>query len=117
MAQNSNRHWTSEDDRRFRELLASNTSFRNIAMELGRDLAAVKERAQRLRLAPGRARSPRSSSQDTRRAKRFWTEQEIGTLREMSTTHSIEQIAEQLSRSANSVRLKAFWLNLPLRRA
>jgi hypothetical protein len=62
MAQNRHRHWTPEEDSRFREL-ASRTSFFDIAIELGRDLAAVKARAQQLRLAPERVPSCASASQ------------------------------------------------------
>jgi hypothetical protein len=119
MAQNRHRHWTPEEDSRFREL-ASRTSFFDIAIELGRDLAAVKARAQQLRLAPERVPSCASASQNAqgidRRSKRSWTEQEVRVLRELSRTESIEQIAKQLDRSVSSVKLKAYWLNLPLGR-
>jgi hypothetical protein len=47
MAQNRNRHWTPEDDIRLCELLASRVSFSVISVEFGRDLAAVKARAQK----------------------------------------------------------------------
>jgi hypothetical protein len=117
MAQNSNRHWTPEDDNRLRELLASHVSFYDVALELGRDVAAVKARAQKFRREP----EPHpSASQDTqgidRRARRSWTEQDVRTLRDLSRTETIELIAKQLNRSVNSVRLKAFWLRLPLGR-
>jgi DNA-binding NarL/FixJ family response regulator len=119
MAQNRHRHWTPEEDSRLREL-ASRTSFFDIAIELERDLAAVKARAQQLRLAPERVPSCASTSQDAqgidRRSKRSWTEQEVRVLRELSRTESIEQIANQLDRSVSSVKLKAYWLNLPLGR-
>jgi beta-lactamase class D len=119
MAQNRNRHWTIEDDSRLREL-ASRSSFFDIAIELGRDLAAVKARAQQLQLWPGREPSFESASQDAqgidRRSKRSWTELEVRALKELSRTESIEQIAKQLDRSVSSVKLKAYWLNLPLGR-
>jgi DNA-binding NarL/FixJ family response regulator len=113
MAQNRHRHWTPEEDGRLREL-ASRTPFFDIAIELGRDLAAVKARAQQLRLAPQRA--PKKAQGIDRPSKRSWTEQEVRALRELSTTESIEQIAKQLHRSVSSVKLKAYWLNLPLGR-
>jgi hypothetical protein len=118
MAQNRNRHWTIEDDSRLRELLASRALFCDIAIELGRDLAAVKGRAQRLRRELGvPPQLPASDARGVdRQPKRSWTEQEIRALRELSTTDNIERIAEQLDRSVNSVKLKAFWLGLPLGR-
>ena len=100
--------------------LASRTSFFDIAIELGRDLAAVKARAQQLQLAPQLVPSCASAPQDAqgidRRSKRPWTEQEVCALRDLSRTESIEQIAKQLDRSVSSVKLKAYWLNLPLGR-
>jgi hypothetical protein len=117
MAQNSKRHWTAEDDTRLRELLTSGVSFSDIAVELGRDLAAVKAREQKLRRE---LESQPSASQDTqgidRRTKQSWTEQEVRTLTDLSRTESIDRIAKKLNRSVNSVKLKAFWLNLPLGR-
>ena len=79
MAQNSNRHWTPEDDRRLRELLASRVSFSDVALELGRDLAAVKARAQKLRREleshPSASQDAQGSHQST---KRSWTKQDPG---------------------------------------
>jgi len=117
MAQNRNRHWTLEDDIRLCELLASRVSFSVISVEFGRDLAAVKARAQKFR----RELEPHpSASQDTqgidRRARQSWTEQDVRTLRDLSMTETVELIAKQLNRSVNSARLKAFWLRLPLGR-
>ena len=90
--------------------LTSRIPFFDIAIELGRDLAAVKTRAQQLRLAPKRVPSFASASQDAqgidRRSKRSWTEQEVCALRELSRTESIEQIAKQLDRSVSSLKLK-----------
>jgi len=117
MAQNRNKHWIIKDDSRLRELLASRAPFRDIAVELGRDLAAVKGRAQRLRRELGvRPQLPSDTRRVDRQPKRPWTEQEICMLRELSTIDSIERIVEQLDRSVSSVKLKAYWLNLPLGR-
>jgi capsid protein len=123
MAQNSNRHWTPEDDNRLRELLASRAPFSDIAIELGRDLAAVKARAQKLRReleshpsAPSAPQDMRDTPAIDRPTKRTWTEQEVRALKDLSRTDTIEGIAKQLNRSVNSVKLKAFWLKLPLGR-
>ena len=48
--------WTSDEDKRLRELVVSNASVFDIAADLGRTVVAVRARAHALRIALGRSR-------------------------------------------------------------
>jgi hypothetical protein len=53
---NNAKTWTSDEDERLRELVISNASVFDIAVDLGRTVVAVRARAQALRIAPRRSR-------------------------------------------------------------
>jgi hypothetical protein len=53
---NNAKAWTSDEDKRLRELVISNASVFDIAADLGRTVKAVRARAHALRIALGRSR-------------------------------------------------------------
>ena len=78
MIQNSSKHWTSEEDRRLRELIHSKVTPFDIAVELGRSVSAVKAHAQLLRITLRRLQPDGADRPlEGRRAARSWTEQEV----------------------------------------